>query len=107
MGSSRSYILDDGRKVRYWLGEWTNSKTDTTYYIVEVSVYERRRSLLSLGMKRWKRVESEQQRRVDHNEDAAREAMKECRAIAVGEESHPLDKLLDEILADVEPNHNP
>lgn len=103
----REYILDDGRKIRYWIAEWTNSDTDTTFYRADVTVYERRRRLLTLGLtKTWKATTRERDTRINHNERALRERMAELRSIAVGEEQHPLDKLVDNILEDIEPNHN-
>lgn len=104
--TQRSYILDDGRKVRYYLNEWTNDETDTTYYVAEVSVYEKRRRYLTLGLtKGWKCINRETDSHVEQDEDALRECMEELRSIVLGDEERPLDKLLDSVLTEIEPNY--
>lgn len=104
--TKREYILDDERKIRYWLSDWTNHETDTEYYVAQVSIFEQRRRWLTLGLtKKWKRVESERDERIERDEDAVRERIEELRAVVLGDQMDPLDELLDDILEDIEPNY--
>jgi hypothetical protein len=105
--TSREYILDDGRKVRYKLSKWTSRETDTPFYTVSVKVYRKRRRFLTLGLTQtWSLVDKECDTRVKRNDEAVRERIKELRATVLGAEERPLDKLLDSVLEEVEPNHN-
>lgn len=101
---SREYVLDDGRKIKYDLHDWTNYKTDTEYYVLEVRVYEKRRSLLTAGLTTtWRRVDFEH-KKIEDPEDI-RDEFRQLRAIALGEQEDPLELLLDDALVEIEPNH--
>lgn len=101
---SREYVLDDGRKIKYDLRDWTNYETDTEYYVLEVRVYEKRRSLLTVGLtKKWKRTDFEH-KKIEDPEDI-RDEFRKMRGIVLGEEQSPLEKLLDDALVEIEPNH--
>jgi hypothetical protein len=106
-GVRKEFIIDNSRKIKYFIGEWTNEQTGDEYFVARVTLYKKRRRISTLGLtKKWSSVERIHDKRVEKNKAALKERIDEMRSIVLGESADPLEKLLDDILAEVEPNHN-
>lgn len=97
--------LDDSTKLQYWLNEWTNEETGTTFYVCGVRLEEKRRSIWTVGRKHWHTVESEREEYVEYNKESLKENFEEMRKVVMGEEEHPLDAMLHEVVEEIEQQH--
>lgn len=103
----REYILDDGRKITYRLDERISRGTDTKYYVVDMSLYEKRPRWITLGLtKRWAHVESRLDTQVPYNSVDLRSRIEALRDSLLEEDGDPLEQALDSVLAEIKPNHS-